>query len=128
MDLLWAPWRIGYVLGERAAGCIFCDKPQAGDDASELILNRGEHSYVLMNAYPYNNGHLLITPYEHVADITDLTEAQLVDMMKLSKVWVDVLKRAMYPDGFNVGYNIGQVAGAGIEQHIHMHIVPPLEW
>ena len=124
MDRLWAPWRIGYILGERPDGCIFCDKPAAGDDEAELILNRGRLSYVLMNAYPYNNGHLLIAPYDHVADIGELSEAQLVDMMRLTKQWIEGLKRAMYPDGFNVGFNVGRVAGAGIEEHVHLHIVP----
>ena len=124
MDRLWAPWRIGYVLGDRPEGCIFCDKPDAGDDEDELILNRGEFSYVLMNAYPYNNGHLLVAPYEHVADIAQLSEEQLVDMMRLTRRSVGVLKAAMHPDGFNVGFNIGRVAGAGIEEHVHLHIVP----
>ena len=124
MDRLWAPWRIGYVLGEKPDGCIFCDKPRAGDDEAELILNHGPLSYVLMNAYPYNNGHLLIAPYDHVADIAELSEAQLVDMMRLTKQWIDTLKAAMYPDGLNVGFNVGRVAGAGIEEHVHLHIVP----
>jgi ATP adenylyltransferase len=77
-----------------------------------------------MNAYPYNNGHLLVAPYEHIADISGLSEEQLADMVRLAKAWVEVLRRAMYPDGFNVGFNIGRVAGAGIEEHVHLHIVP----
>lgn len=124
MDRLWAPWRIGYVLGERSEGCVFCDKPTAGDDAAELILNRGQLSYVLMNAYPYNNGHLLVVPYEHVADILSLSEEQLVDMMRVTRSAIEVTQRAMRPDGFNVGFNVGRVAGAGIEEHVHLHIVP----
>jgi len=124
LDRLWAPWRIGYILGEKPSECIFCSKPAAGDDEAELILNRGPLSYVLMNAYPYNNGHLLVVPYEHTADISGLSEGQLVDMIHQAKAWVDVLRRAMFPDGFNVGFNIGRVAGAGIEEHVHLHIVP----
>jgi ATP adenylyltransferase len=124
VDRLWAPWRIGYVLGERSEGCVFCDKPSAGDDAAELILNRGQLSYVLMNAYPYNNGHLLVVPYEHVADILSLSEEQLVDMMRVMRGAIEVTRRAMRPDGFNVGFNVGRVAGAGIEEHVHLHIVP----
>jgi len=124
LDRLWAPWRIGYVLGEKSTECIFCSKPAAGDDEGELILNRGPLSYVLMNAYPYNNGHLLVAPYEHIADISGLSEEQLADMVRLAKAWVEVLRRAMHPDGFNVGFNIGRVAGAGIEEHVHLHIVP----
>lgn len=124
MDRLWAPWRIGYVVGEKPSGCIFCRKPAAGDDEKELILNRGPLSYVLMNAYPYNNGHLLVAPYEHIPNISGLSDDQLLDMMRLTKVWIGVLERAMAPDGFNVGINIGRVAGAGIEEHVHLHIVP----
>jgi ATP adenylyltransferase len=124
LDRLWAPWRIGYILGERPSECIFCSKPAAGDDERELILNRGPLSYVLMNAYPYNNGHLLVAPYEHIADLSGLSEEQLIDMVRLAKGWVEILRRAMYPDGFNVGFNIGRVAGAGIEEHVHLHVVP----
>ena len=124
MDRLWAPWRIGYILGDKSSECIFCSKPAAGDDEAELILNRGPLSYVLMNAFPYNNGHLLVVPYEHIADISGLSEEQLVDMVHQAKAWVEVLRRAMLPDGFNVGFNIGRVAGAGIEEHVHLHIVP----
>ncbi len=124
MDRLWAPWRIGYVLSEKPDGCIFCEKPAAGDDAAELILNRGQLSYVLMNAYPYNNGHLLVVPYEHVSDVLSLSEEQLMDMMRLTRRTLGAIERAMRPDGFNVGFNVGRVAGAGIEEHVHMHIVP----
>ncbi len=124
MDRLWAPWRIGYVLSEKSEDCIFCDKPSAGDDAAELILNRGELSYVLMNAYPYNNGHLLVVPYEHVPDVLSVSEEQLVDMMRLTRRAIEATQRAMRPDGFNVGFNVGRVAGAGIEEHVHLHIVP----
>jgi ATP adenylyltransferase len=124
VDRLWAPWRIGYVLSEKSDGCIFCEKPAAGDDAAELILNRGQLSYVLMNAYPYNNGHLLVVPYEHVSDMLSLSEEQLVDIMRLTRRTLGAIERAMRPDGFNVGFNVGRVAGAGIEEHVHMHIVP----
>jgi ATP adenylyltransferase len=124
LDRLWAPWRIGYVLGEKPTECIFCSKPSLDHDEEELILNRGTLSFVLMNRFPYNNGHLLVAPYEHVGDLSGLGQEQLVEMMGLVKVWVEVLRRAMYPDGFNVGFNIGRVAGAGIEEHVHLHIVP----
>lgn len=124
MDRLWAPWRIGYVLGERPPGCIFCAKPPLNDDDGEMILNRGELSYVLINAYPYNNGHLLVVPYEHCSDLTLLSEEQLVDIMRQTRCAISVLREAMRPDGFNVGFNIGRVAGAGIEEHVHLHIVP----
>lgn len=124
MDRLWAPWRIGYVLSEKPTDCIFCTKPAASDDAGEMILNRGQLSYVLINAYPYNNGHLLVVPYEHCCDIGLLTEAQLADMMRQTRRAIEVIRQAMRPDGFNVGFNIGRVAGAGIEEHLHLHVVP----
>jgi ATP adenylyltransferase len=124
LDRLWAPWRIGYVLSEKSEDCIFCQKPCTGDDDAELILNRGRLAYVLMNAYPYNNGHLLVVPYEHVPDILSLGEEQLVDMMRLTRRAIEATRRAMRPDGFNVGFNVGRVAGAGIEEHLHLHIVP----
>lgn len=124
MDRLWAPWRIGYVIGEKPTECVFCSQPATHDDEQELILNRGELSFVLLNRFPYNNGHLLVAPFEHVGDLSGLTQAQLVEMMGLAKVWIEVLRRAMYPEGFNVGFNIGRVAGAGIEEHVHLHIVP----
>jgi ATP adenylyltransferase len=115
---------MGYVVGEKPKECVFCTKPAAEDDEGELILNRSDLSFVLMNRFPYNNGHLLVVPYEHVADLSELNEAQLADMMHQVKVWVGVLRRAMSPDGLNVGLNIGRVAGAGIEEHVHLHIVP----
>jgi ATP adenylyltransferase len=124
LDRLWAPWRIGYVLSEACDGCIFCEKPAADDDCGELILNRSEFSYVLMNAYPYNNGHLLVVPYEHVSGILSLSEEQLFDMMRLTRRAVGAIGEAMHPDGFNVGFNVGRIAGAGIEEHVHLHIVP----
>jgi ATP adenylyltransferase len=124
LDRLWAPWRIGYVLSEKPTGCVFCCKAAAQDDAVEMVLNRGELSYVLINAYPYNNGHLLVVPYDHCSDIGQLSEEQLLDMMRQTRRWIDVLREAMRPDGFNVGFNIGRVAGAGIEEHVHLHIVP----
>lgn len=124
MDRLWAPWRIGYVLSEKPTGCIFCCKPAAEDDAGEMILNRGDLSYVLINAYPYNNGHLLVVPYEHCSDIGLLTEPQLLDILRQTRRAIEVIRQAMRPDGLNVGFNVGRVAGAGIEEHLHLHIVP----
>ena len=115
---------MAYVVCERPTGCVFCCKSDADDDEAELVLNRGALSFVLMNAFPYNNGHLLVAPYEHIGDLSELREEQLCEMVHLAKVWVEVLRRAMSPEGFNVGLNIGRVAGAGIEEHIHLHIVP----
>lgn len=125
MKQLWAPWRLAFV--EQAAhhrGCIFCEKPVLKQDDKSFILRRGRHAYVLMNIYPYNNGHLLIAPYRHIAAIEKLPEPVLLDMMQLAQASLKALRRAYAPEGFNLGVNQGKAAGAGIEHHIHLHIVP----
>jgi len=124
LDRLWAPWRIGYVIGERTPGCIFCDKPATNSDGEELILHRGQCCFILMNAYPYNNGHLLVAPYEHKADLLALSLAEAAELMALARLAERVLRGCMVPDGFNIGINIGRISGAGIDDHLHLHIVP----
>jgi ATP adenylyltransferase len=126
MDQLWAPWRMGYVqaVDKKVEGCIFCTKPAAAEDKKNLILHRGTHVFVLMNLFPYNNGHLMIIPYQHSCDILALppeTAAELWAKLCLCK---QALSAAFHPDAFNIGMNIGRTAGAGIDQHVHMHIVP----
>ncbi len=121
---LWAPWRIDYILGEKETGCIFCKKPKEYNDKDNLILFRGKKSFVIMNRYPYNSGHLMVVPYTHKKDIEDLEDEEILEMGKLIKICIKVLKKVMKPDAFNIGVNIGKVAGAGIEEHIHYHIVP----
>jgi ATP adenylyltransferase len=126
MDHLWTPWRMTYLQGEGAqgpGGCIFCDKPAQGDDDG-LILHRGAHAFVLLNLYPYNNGHLLLAPYAHQPSIETLDAAALGEIMALSQRCLRVLRRAYQPHAFNVGFNIGAAAGAGIADHVHLHIVP----
>ncbi|RLF76103.1 HIT family hydrolase [Thermococci archaeon] len=124
MKLIWAPWRIEYIRSPKHDGCIFCDFPKENRDRERLILYRGEHAFVIMNNYPYNPGHVMIAPYRHVGKWEELTDEELLDMMKLSQLMIKALKRAMNPDGFNLGVNLGRVAGAGIEDHVHIHIVP----
>ena len=126
MEHLWAPWRIGYILREKETGCFLCRKPQSADDAKNHILIRDRTCFALMNAYPYNAGHLMVAPYKHTSELDDLTEEELADLMKLTRRCKTVLTRALKPDGFNVGINLGQVAGAGILDHVHIHIV--LRW
>ena len=126
MDRLWAPWRMQYIQGidKDKDSCIFCSKPEESDDHKNLILHRGKYCFVLMNLYPYNNGHLMIVPYCHTSDILSLnkeTSSELWDLLCLSK---KVLSSAIKPDAFNAGINIGRASGAGIDQHIHLHIVP----
>ncbi|MFN8513517.1 MAG: HIT domain-containing protein [Chloroflexia bacterium] len=124
MDTLWTPWRMGYVGGERATGCIFCDKPAANDDRANLILHRGTNAFVIMNLFPYNTGHVMIVPYAHVSTLTTLPAAALAEMTALLPWVTGLLERTLRPHGFNVGLNIGSVAGAGIGDHLHMHVVP----
>ena len=124
MDILWAPWRIEYILAPKAEGCIFCDKPKQDQDPENLILYRGHHCFVIMNFYPYNNGHIMIVPYRHIDNITALNADENSEIMKLLQESTRILKQVMHPDGFNIGMNLGRVAGAGIDEHIHFHIVP----
>lgn len=104
--------------------CVFCVKAGEDRDDENLILKRGELAFIMLNAFPYNNGHLMVAPYRHIGDIAELTHDELCDIMRLTQDCCAILKRAFSPDGFNVGMNLGKVAGAGIADHIHMHIVP----
>lgn len=106
------------------SGCIFCSKPKAHQDRKNHVLFRGEHAFVMLNIYPYNNGHLLVSPYLHAGDLSRLDRAVLADLMETVKKSVAVLKAAVLPNGFNIGMNLGKAAGAGIENHLHIHIVP----
>ncbi len=124
MKTLWAPWRIEYIRSPKHDGCIFCDFPKEDRDRERLILYRGEHSFIIMNNYPYNPGHVMIAPYRHVGKWEDLTDDELLEIMELSQLMIKALKKAMNPHGFNMGVNLGRVAGAGIDDHVHLHIVP----
>lgn len=124
MDPLWAPWRMRYIMAPKPDGCIFCTKPGADDDAANHIVWRGDSAFVMLNAYPYNNGHLLIAPYAHVADLEDLPPQTALEIMQLCQDSIRVLKSGFNPQGLNVGLNLGTAAGAGVKDHIHMHVVP----
>ncbi len=126
---MWAPWRMAYVSDEhddRFTGprCLFCDLPAEGDDARTLILARGNHCYVILNAYPYATGHLMVVPYAHVDRLTDLAPDAASEIMEAARSAQVVLADAMSPHGFNLGMNQGSAAGAGIEDHLHLHVVP----
>ena len=125
MERLYAPWRINYVLGkEKEPGCIFCTKPKSREDDRNLIVHRAPGAFTIMNKYPYSNGHLLVCPYLHVSDICDLsTEDNSLLAQEVCRA-IQVLREVMRPTGFNVGFNIGVEAGAGIEEHLHYHVVP----
>ena len=126
MELLHAPWRIEYILAPKPKhdASLFTRIAQSSDDVANHVLVRDRTCFALLNAYPYNGGHLMIVPYKQVADLDDLTEGELADLWKLTRRCVNALKRLMKPDGFNIGINLGRVAGAGIEEHLHIHVVP----
>jgi ATP adenylyltransferase len=124
---IWAPWRLAYVSDaskDDAAECIFCTKPGEGDDQANLIVHRGERCFVILNLYPYTNGHLMIAPYEHIASLPDVDPETIAETMALAQQAMRVLDDRYSPHGYNVGFNQGRVAGAGVEHHIHMHVVP----
>lgn len=123
-EILWAPWRMEYILGSKEPGCIFCYKPQQSQDRENLIVHRGAACFVIMNKYPYNSGHLMVVPYRHEAQLENLTETENQEMMALLQEAAKALKKVMAPQGFNIGMNVGKTAGAGIEAHLHFHIVP----
>ena len=124
MERLWAPWRVDYVTGEQPKGCVFCRKLASDDDAANHVLHRGEHNALLVNTFPYNSGHLMIVPVRHVGQLGDLHPDELLELGQLLQVATRALERTMQPHGFNIGMNLGRVAGAGIQDHVHYHLVP----
>ena len=123
-ERLWAPWRLEYIKGPKDDECIFCAGPAAGDDAAKYIVHRGEHCFAILNAFPYNNGHLMISPYRHVPSIEELDDDALLELMTLTQRSLRALRTAYAPEGFNLGINQGKIAGAGVEHHVHLHVVP----
>jgi len=124
---IWAGWRMDYILGDKSQECVFCRALQGHDDAANHVLYRGERVALMLNRYPYTNGHLLIVPLAHAGDLSELDRETLADMMLLAEKGIALLRAAMSPHGFNVGINLGQAAGAGIQDHVHIHIVPRWE-
>jgi ATP adenylyltransferase len=125
MKRLWAPWRMEYILDEKKhERCLFCGIANERKDRKNLLLHRGKECFVVMNKYPYNNGHVMVVPYLHTPNFDGLTDSALFDFIKTVRFSVDVLKKVLSPDGFNLGLNFGKVAGAGMESHMHLHIVP----
>lgn len=125
MEVIWAPWRMDYILGHKPDTCIFCLPPEeAGEDAARLVLKRGRHAFVVMNKYPYNNGHLMVVPYCHTCDFASLSPEAGLECMELMQLCTVALKTFASPDGINIGLNLGRAAGAGVGEHLHWHIVP----
>ena len=121
---LWAPWRNIYLTDKSEGGCIFCEKPNENKDRDNLILLRGTFSFVIMNLFPYNSGHLMVVPYKHSADLEELMDDEILEIRKFINMSVASIKQIMSPAGFNLGVNMGKFSGAGIAEHIHFHVVP----
>jgi ATP adenylyltransferase len=122
---IWAPWRLEYVKdAAKNDECIFCAKPAEDDDAATFIVHRGERCFVILNTFPYTNGHLMVAPFEHVAALQDLDADTVAEMIALAQRSMRILDGVYDPQGYNLGVNQGRVAGAGVEGHIHLHVVP----
>ncbi|MDR1515773.1 MAG: HIT domain-containing protein [Synergistaceae bacterium] len=128
MEVIRAPWRIDYINANKDSdsenACIFCLYPTQNEDADNLIIARGETCFAMLNKFPYSNGHILIAPYRHTSNITSLSDPEKLELMSFSQYAVNALKTVMDPGGFNLGINLGKIAGAGIDQHMHLHVVP----
>jgi len=125
VKVLWAPWRMKYILSDKEEEpCIFCPGDNRDEDKKRLILYVSPHIMVIMNRFPYNNGHLLVAPVRHVAGLECLSDGETLELLKMVRRSIDIIKEIMAPEGFNVGLNLGRVAGAGMEEHVHFHIVP----
>ncbi len=125
MDYLWTPWRYTYVTSaDKATSCIFCEIERSGDDRKALIVHRGQHNFVVLNAFPYTSGHSMVVPYAHLDRLHKLPETAATEMMALTQRLETILIELYRPDGVNLGMNVGKAAGAGIAGHIHMHVLP----
>jgi len=125
MDHLWSPWRMEYIENpDKEEGCVFCNAQAKEDSAENLIAHRGERAYVILNRYPYTSGHLMVIPFLHISNLEELDNETRAEMMELTSRCTTVLKNIYRPQGFNVGVNIGEAAGAGVLGHVHIHIVP----
>ncbi|WP_461209612.1 HIT family protein [Desulfocurvus sp. DL9XJH121] len=124
MEVLWAPWRLDYILGPKPDSCPFCLPGRTDEDEARRVLYRGDKAFVIMNIFPYNNGHLMVCPYRHVMNLVDLDTAETHEMMDLMQACTRILQSRFNPQGVNVGLNIGEAAGAGIREHLHFHLVP----
>jgi len=124
MEQISAPWRMEYILETDKNGCFLCQYPKEDSDELNLILYRGDSNFIILNRFPYNPGHLMVAPYRHLGILQDLTDVEAKEHIDLVKKSVELLIKVMNPHGFNVGMNLGKIAGAGVDDHIHTHIVP----
>ena len=124
MKQLWSPWRLDYILGPKPDVCVFCLPAHTDEDEERLVLYRGKWNFVVMNKYPYNNGHLMVTPYRHIMNLRDLPAEEAAELMRLLQSCTAILQQCFSPQGVNIGLNLGEAAGAGIREHMHFHLVP----
>ena len=125
MKQLWAPWRLEYIeAADEDTGCVFCRAAAADDDEAALVVHRGEHAFVLVNKFPYVSGHLMVAPYRHLGDFAELTDEEALEVHRLGERGMAALAESYAPQGYNVGWNLGRIAGAGIVDHVHLHVVP----
>ncbi len=124
MDLLWAPWRMDYIVGPKPDACVFCLPESRDEDRERLVLARGQHTFVIMNKFPYNSGHLMVTPVRHASCLTELSPQETQELTKGLTYCTRVINEAMHPQGINIGLNLGEAAGAGIAAHLHFQMVP----
>jgi len=125
METIWAPWRMDYIEGHTTEpGCLFCNRLGMEDGLDNLILHRGEKVFAILNRYPYTNGHIMVVPYEHTSTIESLDNAVQLELMNMTSTAIGILRAAYGAEAFNVGINIGEAAGAGIAEHVHIHVVP----
>jgi ATP adenylyltransferase len=125
VDYLWTPWRYNYITkAEPVSGCVFCSAAQSGDDRENLIVHRGERNFIILNRFPYTNGHVMVVPYDHIGFLEQMPDETLVEMIRLAQLAEHRLRTIYRPDGLNLGMNLGRSAGAGIADHVHMHVLP----
>lgn len=123
-EQLWAPWRVEYIRSaDELPGCVFCTAASRDDEAG-LVVHRGERAFVVLNKYPYASGHLIVAPYRHVGELGDVRDEEALEIHRLASTAVGVLAQAMRPQGYNLGWNLGRIAGAGVVDHVHEHVVP----
>jgi len=124
LDKLWAPWRIKYIVGHKDKKCVFCKAYKDTNDKKNFVIHRSRHCFAIINIFPYNNGHIMIVTNRHIKYLKDISDNELFDLTITARKLVGIIKTALSPEGFNIGMNVGSVSGAGIDSHLHMHIVP----
>lgn len=124
MKQLWCPWRLAYILGPKPDQCVFCLPEHTDEDEERLVLFRGRWNFVIMNKFPYNNGHIMVTPFRHIMDICDMRPEEAAEHFEIIRMSTAILRKRFNPQGINIGLNLGEAAGAGIREHVHFHLVP----